>query len=177
MKNSILITGGARSGKSTLAERKALQPCGRAVYIATARVYDGDSEMAERIAHHKARRPPGSWTNLEAPTDLAQALRATDGDVPRLVDCLTLWLTNLMLDEADWRSETETLIKTLSGQSAPVVLVSNEVGFGIVPENKLARAFRDAAGQVNQAVATACDEVWLAVAGHPVKVKPNDTPF
>lgn len=160
-----------------MAERKALQPCGRAVYIATARVYDGDSEMAERVAHHKARRPPGSWTNLEAPTDLAQALRASDGDVPRLVDCLTLWLTNLMLDEADWRSETETLIKTLSEQSAPVVLVSNEVGFGIVPENKLARAFRDAAGQVNQAVATACDEVWLAVAGHPVKVKPNDTPF
>lgn len=177
MKKSILITGGARSGKSTLAERKALQSCGRAVYIATARVHAGDSEMAARIADHRARRPPEVWSNVEAPTDLAEALRATDGEVPRLVDCLTLWLTNLMLDEADWRTETEALVTTLSAQGAPVVLVANEVGAGIVPENRLARAFRDAAGQVNQAVAAACDEVWLAVAGHPVKVKPNDTAF
>jgi len=93
------------------------------------------------------------------------------------VDCLTLWLSNLMLDEADWRAETDTLLSTLSAQSAPVVLVSNEVGAGIVPENDLARAFRDAAGRLNQDVAAACDEVWLAVAGHPVKVKPNDTAF
>lgn len=177
MKKSILITGGARSGKSVLAERKALRPCGRAIYIATARVYAGDGEMAQRIANHKARRPEDIWTNLEAPTDLAGTLRATDGDVPRLVDCLTLWLTNLMLDEADLPTETERLVQALSEQSAPVVLVSNEVGYGIVPENKLARTFRDAAGQLNQAVAAACDEVWLAVAGLPIKVKPNDTSF
>ena len=177
MQKSILITGGARSGKSTLAERKALQSCGRAVYIATARVHAGDSEMAARIADHRSRRPPEVWTDVEAPTDLAGALHASDGEVPRLVDCLTLWLSNLMLDEADWRAETDTLLSTLSAQSAPVVLVSNEVGAGIVPENDLARAFRDAAGRLNQAVAAACDEVWLAVAGHPVKVKPNDTAF
>ncbi len=177
MQKSILITGGARSGKSALAERKALQPCGRAVYIATARIDGGDSEMNQRIAIHKAGRPPEVWTNLEAPTDLAQALRSTDGDVPRLVDCLTLWLTNMMLDEADWRIETEKLLQVLSEQSAPVVFVSNEVGLGIVPENELARAFRDAAGHLNQAVATACDEVWLAVAGHPIKIKPSDTLF
>lgn len=177
MKKSILITGGARSGKSALAERKALQHCGRAVYIATARDYGGDSEMSQRIALHQARRLGDIWTNLEAPTELAQTLRETDGDVPRLVDCLTLWLTNLILDEADWQVETERLVLALSEQSAPVVLVSNEVGFGIVPENKLARTFRDAAGHVNQAVASTCDEVWLAVAGLPIKVKPNDNPF
>jgi len=177
MQKSILITGGARSGKSTLAERKALQPCGRAIYIATARIYDGDSEMAARIAAHKARRSPDAWDDVDAPTDLVAALRKTDGDVPRLVDCLTLWLTNLMLDDADWQAETDALIQTVAEQSAPIVFVSNEVGLGIVPENKLARAFRDAAGHVNQAVAGACDEVWLAVAGYPMKVKPNDDLF
>lgn len=176
MKKSILITGGARSGKSQLAERKALQPCGRAIYIATSRIYDGDTEMAARVAAHQARRGP-EWTEVDAPTDLVGALVSTDGDQPRLVDCLTLWLTNLMLDEADWQAETGRLVETLTTQSAPVVFVTNEVGLGIVPENKLARAFRDASGYVNQAVAEACDEVWLAVAGHPMRVKPNDTPF
>lgn len=176
MKKSILITGGARSGKSGLAERKALQPCGRAVYIATSRIYDGDTEMATRVAAHRARRGV-EWTEIEAPTDLSGALLETDGDLPRLVDCLTLWLTNLMLDEADWRQETQRLIRTLAAQNAPVIFVTNEVGLGIVPDNPLARAFRDAAGYVNQAVAEACDEVWLAVAGQPMRVKPNDTAF
>lgn len=176
MQKSILITGGARSGKSALAERKALQPCGRAIYIATARVYNGDTEMAERIAAHRARRG-AAWQERHAPVDLAQALRDSDGDVPRLVDCLTLWLTNLMLDEADWRAATAALTETLAAQRAPVILVSNEVGLGIVPENRLARRFRDAAGHVNQAVAAACDEVWLAVAGLPMRVKPSDDTF
>ncbi|TQF00379.1 MAG: bifunctional adenosylcobinamide kinase/adenosylcobinamide-phosphate guanylyltransferase [Spiribacter salinus] len=177
MKKSILIIGGARSGKSTLAERKALQCCGRAIYIATARVQGGDSEMTDRIAAHKARRSDQAWDDREAPTDLVAALRETDGGVPRLVDCLTLWLTNLMLDGADWQAEVDMLIQTFSEQTAPVVFVSNEVGLGIVPENRLARTFRDAAGYLNQAVAEACDEVWLAVAGHPMRVKPNDTAF
>jgi len=177
MKKSILITGGARSGKSTLAERKALQSCGRAIYIATARIYDGDSEMTDRIAAHKARRDAQAWTDKEAPRDLVDALRETDGDMPRLVDCLTLWLTNLMLDGADWQAEIDALIQAIVEQTAPVVFVTNEVGSGIVPENKLGRAFRDAAGQMNQVVAEACDEVWLAVAGHPIKVKPNDCHF
>ncbi|MGD1935568.1 MAG: bifunctional adenosylcobinamide kinase/adenosylcobinamide-phosphate guanylyltransferase [Candidatus Phaeomarinobacter sp.] len=177
MKKSILITGGARSGKSALAERLAMQVCGRAIYIATARIYDNDTEMANRVAAHQARRSSDAWLNVHAPTDLTAALRKTDGDAPRLVDCLTLWLTNLMLDEADWRSETDQLVRVLAEQAAPVVFVTNEVGQGIVPENKLAREFRDAAGHVNQAVARACEEVWLAVAGYPIKVKPNDTSF
>lgn len=175
MKKSILITGGARSGKSTLAERKALQPCGRAIYIATARIYHDDSEMIDRIAAHRARRNDEAWQTREAPIDLAAALRESDGGAPRLVDCLTLWLTNLMLDDADWRAEIDVLIQTIAEQTAPVVLVTNEVGSGVVPENKLGRAFRDAAGQMNQVVAEVCDEVWLAVAGYPMKVKPNDS--
>ncbi len=176
MKKSILITGGARSGKSALAERMALQPCGRAIYIATARIHEGDEEMARRVAQHRARRSD-AWQDIHAPTDLAGALRGSDGGAPRLVDCLTLWLTNLILDEADWAAETGRLVDALAAQSAPVILVTNEVGQGIVPENRLARLFRDAAGQVNQTVAAACDEVWLAVAGYPMKVKPSEHSF
>ncbi|WP_353474410.1 bifunctional adenosylcobinamide kinase/adenosylcobinamide-phosphate guanylyltransferase [Salipiger sp. H15] len=176
MTRSILITGGARSGKSTLAERKALGPRGRAVYIATAMIYEGDDEMVARIAEHRARRGEG-WQELHAPLDLAAALRSSDGDLPRLVDCLTLWLTNLMLGGKDWRAEVQALVKEIARQHAPVVFVSNEVGAGIVPETRLGREFRDAAGWMNQAVAAACDEVWLAVAGYPVKVKPNEHSF
>lgn len=179
MKKSILITGGARSGKSSLAERMALAPRGRAIYIATAEIYEGDDEMAARIAEHRARRG-AAWRDLHAPHDLAQALTDSDSEqdgLPRLVDCLTLWLTNRLLAEADWRSDADALVQTIAAQRAPVILVTNEVGGGIVPENRLARAFRDAAGALNQQVAAVCDEVWLAVAGCPIKVKPNDHSF
>ena len=101
----------------------------------------------------------------------------SDGDAPRLVDCLTLWLSNLMLDGADWQDAGERLVQALDAQTAPVILVTNEVGGGIVPENKLAREFRDAAGWLNQTVAEACESVWFSVAGCPVKVKPNDHSF
>ena len=171
MKKSILITGGARSGKSALAERLALSRTGRAVYIATAEARD--DEMRDRIAQHRARRGAG-WTDHEAPLDLVGTLDATDGDAPRLVDCLTLWLTNLMLSGADWRAAGMALAEALPRQAAPVVLVTNEVGSGIVPDNRLAREFRDAAGWLNQSIATACDEVYLSVAGCPLKVKPDD---
>lgn len=174
MDKLILITGGARSGKSSLAERLALGPSGRAVYIATAEAHD--SEMEARIAAHRARRGD-AWRDHHAPLDLIDALHATDGDMPRLVDCLTLWLTNMMLGGYDWRKAGLELADALEQQSAPVVLVTNEVGAGIVPENKLARDFRDAAGWLNQTVAEVCGSVWLCVAGYPVKVKPNDTPF
>lgn len=171
MEKSILITGGARSGKSELAERLALKPLGRAIYIATAQAHD--TEMEARIATHQARRGT-EWQTLNAPFDLCTALQDSDGDSPRLVDCLTLWLANMMLAERNWRSEAEALVATLQQQSAPVLFVTNEVGAGIVPENKLARAFRDAAGELNQIVAQACGEVILCVAGYPVRVKPND---
>ena len=179
MQKSILITGGARSGKSRLAERVALRPTGRAVYIATAEA--GDDEMAARIAAHRARRGR-EWRDVAAPLDLIGALRDSDGESnpdgdPRLVDCLTLWLSNLMLAGHDWRGAGTTLAENIAHQSTPVIFVTNEVGAGIVPENKLAREFRDAAGWLNQQVASACDEVWLSVAGYPVKVKPNEHSF
>lgn len=170
MGKSILVTGGARSGKSTLAERMTLGLGAPAIYIATAQAHD--DEMAARIALHQDRRGD-EWTTHAAPFDLSVALSGTDGAGPRLVDCLTLWLTNLMLDGRDWSAETDILIDTLAQQRAPVVFVTNEVGCGIVPENKLAREFRDAAGFVNQRVAEACDELWFTVAGHPIKVKPQ----
>ena len=152
-------------------EKLALKPMGRAVYIATAEA--GDDEMSERIATHRARRGD-NWRDVHAPLELLKALEQTDGDAPRLVDCLTLWLSNMMFAGVDWRSETEALARGLAAQTAPVIFVTNEVGAGIVPENKLARDFRDAAGWVNQTVAQAADTVWLCVAGYPVKVKPND---
>ncbi|WP_425071752.1 bifunctional adenosylcobinamide kinase/adenosylcobinamide-phosphate guanylyltransferase [Sagittula sp. S175] len=166
-----LVTGGARSGKSELAERLALRPTGHAVYIATAEAWD--DEMRDRIAQHQARRG-AQWSDHPAPLDLVQALDATDGDSPRLVDCLTLWLTNLMLGGHDWRAAAETLADALPRQTAPVILVTNEVGAGIVPENKLAREFRDAAGWLNRRVAEVSDTVYLTVAGCPIKVKPHD---
>lgn len=168
MSKTILITGGARSGKSVIAETKALSLAPRAVYIATAEVRD--AEMAARVADHRARRGL-EWIDHAEAFDLTGALRKTDGLGPRLVDCLTLWLTNLMLDDRDWRAEALALCAELPRQTDPVVIVTNEVGAGIVPDNKLARDFRDAAGLLNQWVAAVADEVILAVAGLPMKVK------
>lgn len=167
MGKSILVTGGARSGKSALAERMTLGLTGRAVYVATAQAFD--PEMEARIAAHQARRG-AEWQTVAEPFDLVGTLQRTDS-APRLVDCLTLWLTNLMLAERDWQAELDRLTAALPRQSAPVVLVTNEVGAGIVPENALARQFRDAAGVVNQRVAAVCDELWLCVAGHPLQLK------
>ena len=164
----ILITGGARSGKSTRAEVRAREFPGRPVYIATAEALD--AEMSERIAGHRARRG-SEWLERETPIELAAALDETDGGGARLVDCLTLWLSNLMHAERDIERETVRLAETLSRQQSPVVLVTNEVGLGIVPDNALARRFRDAAGILNQAIARAANEVELVVAGLPMRVK------
>ena len=164
-----LITGGARSGKSRIAEARILAwGAARPVYIATAEA--GDGEMAARIARHQAGRGPG-WALVEAPLDLVGALAATEGQGPRLVDCLTLWLANLMQDGRDCAAEAEGLIAALAAARDPVVLVTNEVGSGIVPDNALARRFRDAAGLLNQQVAAAADEVVMAVSGLPLRLK------
>ena len=167
MGSIILVTGGARSGKSAIAESRTLSLGEAAIYIATAQPFD--SEMEDRIATHKARRG-AAWRTHAEPLDLCSALTLTDG-VPRLVDCLTLWLSNLILAGRDWRPEGVRLVETLGAQAAPVVLVTNEVGAGIVPENRLSRIFRDAAGTLNQQVAQVADEVILAVCGLPMKVK------
>jgi len=164
----ILITGGARSGKSTRAEARALAFPGRPVYVATAEALD--AEMRERIAKHRARRG-SAWLERETPLELVAALVETDGHGARLVDCLTLWLSNLMHAERDWEKEARLLAEALGRQNSPVVLVTNEVGLGIVPDNALARRFRDAAGILNQMVARVADEVEFMVAGLPMRVK------
>ena len=164
----ILITGGARSGKSTRAEARALNFPGQPVYLATAEALD--AEMRERIARHRARRG-GHWLEREIPLALVAALAETDGGGARLVDCLTLWLSNLMLGGRDWAKEAAALADALPAQTSPVVLVTNEVGLGIVPDNALARQFRDAAGLLNQTIARVADEVELVVAGLPMRVK------
>lgn len=160
-----LVTGGARSGKSALAERLVARHPGPLIYVATAEA--GDHEMAERIQEHQRRRGEG-WLTVEEPRDLAGALRASDGQGARLVDCLTLWLSNCA-GSADIRG----LVATLRQQGCPVVLVTNELGQGIVPDNALARRFRDAHGRMNQAVAEIADEVWLAVSAQPLRLKPS----
>lgn len=168
MAKSILITGGARSGKSRIAEGWAQDLGDAPFYIATGQAFD--DEMAARIADHQARRGP-EWITIAEPLDLVQALLETDGSGPRLIDCLTLWLSNMMHHEHDWRAAADALANALAQQESPVILVTNEVGLGIVPENALARTFRDAQGHLNQRVAAAVDDVYLAVAGYPMKVK------
>ena len=164
----ILITGGARSGKSKRAETRARTFPGQPVYIATAEALD--AEMATRIAKHRARRGT-DWIEREVPLDLVSALVATDGGGARLVDCLTLWLSNLMHAEREWEREVADLAGALPRLNSPVILVTNEVGLGIVPDNALARSFRDAAGIMNHAIADVADEVEFIVTGLPIKLK------
>lgn len=171
MGKSILITGGARSGKSVFAEDLVLSQGNTPIYIATAQAFD--AEMEARIAAHRRRRD-ARWSTLDAPLDLACALSESDNKGPRLVDCLTLWLSNLMHAERDIADETDALIDAIARQNMPVTLVTNEVGGGIVPENALARRFRDAAGEMNQKLAAAVDEVTLVVSGCPLRIKPFD---
>jgi adenosylcobinamide kinase/adenosylcobinamide-phosphate guanylyltransferase len=166
-----LILGGARSGKSALAERIALHSGKDVHYIATAQA--GDGEMADRIAHHRARRPAG-WQTTDAPLALAAALR--EHAHPRrcvLVDCLTLWMSNLLgaPDEARFTRERDALVETLPGLPGDIVLVSNEVGLGIVPLGELTRRFVDETGRLHQALAQRCERVAFVAAGLPLALK------
>lgn len=164
-----LVLGGARSGKSRFAESLVLDSGLKPVYMATGRALD--EEMSERIAVHQARRS-AKWETVEEPLALADALLqcAFEGRAV-LVDCLTLWVTNLMMAKADVMTECESVIAALPELKAPVVFVSNEVGLGIVPDNAEARAFRDLAGSVNQRMAIACQQAWFVAAGLPLKLK------
>ena len=162
-----LVLGGARSGKSRYAESliEGLPPPW--AYVATAEA--GDDEMAARIKAHRARRG-ADWRTVEAPRDLAAALAAC-GRMPVLVDCLTLWLNNLMFRKINIETAIENLEAALAAREAPTVLVSNEVGFGIVPDNAEARRFRDLQGRLNQRIAAMAGRVVLMVAGIPLLVK------
>jgi adenosylcobinamide kinase/adenosylcobinamide-phosphate guanylyltransferase len=163
-----LVLGGARSGKSRHAEAliEALPPPW--TYIATAQAYD--DEMRARIAEHRARRS-GDWLTIDAPLALPEAIRSLPAGRPVLVDCLTLWLTNLLLAEHDTVAAGRDLLAACNAASAPVVLVSNEVGLGIVPDNALARRFRDEAGRLHQSLAAEASRVVFMVAGLAMQVK------
>lgn len=165
-----LVLGGARSGKSAHAETLARATGLARVYLATAEAYD--DEMRERIARHRADRAADGWTTIEEPVALPSAIRAAArADTVVLVDCLTLWLSNRMLAGADVEADSAALVETLGQAEGPVILVSNEVGLGLVPETPLGRAFRDAQGRLNQAVARCAGTVLFVAAGLPLKLK------
>ncbi|MEO1328804.1 MAG: bifunctional adenosylcobinamide kinase/adenosylcobinamide-phosphate guanylyltransferase [Pseudomonadota bacterium] len=164
-----LVLGGARSGKSAHAERRARETGRARVYIATAEAWD--EEMRERIARHRADRGAG-WTTVEAPHDLVETITTwTDPARCVLVDCLTLWLSNRLLAEADLEKETDALCAAIEAATGPLICVSNEVGLGLVPETPLGRRFRDAQGRVNQRVAEISDRVEFVAAGLPLVLK------
>jgi adenosylcobinamide kinase/adenosylcobinamide-phosphate guanylyltransferase len=177
MSRTIFITGGTRSGKSRFAEELS-SACGApSCYLATAQSLD--EEMGQRIRKHQQRRGD-DWQTVEEPLHLAKALTDNDGGFNvLLVDCLTLWLSNLLLlheklgEDAEARvmEEVQQLATALHGMTTPVIIVSNEVGMGIVPENRLARMFRDIVGQANQIIAAAADEAWLVASGIPLRLK------
>ncbi|MGE0725913.1 MAG: bifunctional adenosylcobinamide kinase/adenosylcobinamide-phosphate guanylyltransferase [Alphaproteobacteria bacterium] len=167
-----LVLGGARSGKSRHAEELVEAAAANGLYLATATA--GDREMAQRIRHHRERRGP-FWTTIEEPLHLAHALEAHAlPGRPILVDCLTLWLANLMEARRSIDAEVERLLSTIEDLPIPVVLVANEVGQGIVPDNALARRFRDDAGRMNQRIAGLADRVVMMVAGVAMAVKGED---
>lgn len=169
MSSKTFILGGARSGKSTRALQLAENAGAQRTFIATAEAWD--DEMTDRIARHQDERGPG-WSTLEAPLDLVPALmKAAQASDAILVDCLTLWLSNLMHADKDIEPETERLCATIAACAVPLFLVSNEVGLGLVPETLLGRAFRDAQGRLNQRVAAACSTVEFIAAGLPLTLK------
>jgi len=169
------VLGGARSGKSAYAQRAAeAAAAGRPpVLIATAQAFD--DEMADRIARHRAERGD-AWKTVEAPLNLPAAVADLAHDDVAVIDCLTLWLTNVILGERDAASARQDLLAALATTRARLWLVSNEVGLGIVPDNALSRRFRDEAGRLHQALAAQVDEVVLLVAGLPLQIKPAASP-
>ena len=170
MNGHILVLGGARSGKTALAERIATKTSTAPAYLATAEALD--DEMMERVSAHQKSRE-GRFTTIEEPLELPQALfaAAQTHDVI-LVDCLTLWITNLLSMERDVADEIDMLVETLEGiKTTRIILVSNEVGLGIVPDNALARTFRDLTGAAHQELAGICEHVYFVVAGLPMVVK------
>lgn len=179
MAKTILITGGSRSGKSMTAQRLAEALPGRRVYIATAPVLD--EEMEERIRKHQQDRQGRDWTTIEAPLELEGAIRAAKEYSTVLIDCLTLWTNNLMFEgekqgkeisEAHIARHCEGVLKACKEHPGTIIFVTNEIGMGIVPENKIARRFRDLAGRANQVIAASCEEVILVVCGQSLKIKP-----
>jgi adenosylcobinamide kinase / adenosylcobinamide-phosphate guanylyltransferase len=175
MSKIILVTGGARSGKSRYAEKLAEGFAPMRGYIATGQA--GDAEMTERIARHRGRRG-SDWETVEEPLELTRAItRVDDGAFTvLLVDCITLWLSNMLFHckggAAEALQHVESFTESFGALSTPLIIVTNEVGMGIVPEHPLARAFRDLAGEANERIAAKADEVYVTISGLPLKLKP-----
>jgi adenosylcobinamide kinase/adenosylcobinamide-phosphate guanylyltransferase len=173
----ILITGGTRSGKSDFAEQHALGIAGDWLYLATCPPAAGDQEMEERITAHKNRRQGRGWQSIEAEIEVAEAIAAMPEKTNVLLDCLTLWISNMLLaaegdlSESDVKSQCQNLLNVCQAQQGTFIMVSGEVGYGIVPENRLARRYRDLVGRCNQIIAAAAHEVYLVSCGIPVKIK------
>nr|WP_029478969.1 bifunctional adenosylcobinamide kinase/adenosylcobinamide-phosphate guanylyltransferase [Deinococcus frigens] len=168
----VYVTGGARSGKSSFAEARAAASGGTVTYLATAQAFD--AEMTARIGRHRADRPTG-WITVEEPVNIIQTLQNTETSV-LLLDCLSLWVSNLLL--SDWTdgamlAAADELLSAARARPGLTVLVSNEVGLGIVPDNALARRYRDVLGWVNQRCAAASDQAYLLVSGLPLQLKPS----
>lgn len=168
MRKNILVTGGSRSGKSLFAEELTLSFGKKPSYLATA--INIDDEMNKRINVHKKRRK-NLWYEYESPLNLIETLKKTDKDSPILIDCITLWLNNIFYKKKNWRTEVDKFSKFLVNLNQPLILVTNEVGSGLVPMNKLSRNFQDASGITNQILASVCDDVYLVVCGIPTKIK------
>jgi len=183
MNKIILVTGGSRGGKSAFAQRLAEALPGPRTFVATCPVVD--AEMCERIRLHQAARSARDWRTLEEPLDLAAAFCDAGEQPVVLVDCLTLWVNNVMYEaeqqgetvsEADIEGRFKPILEAARKHGGTVIFVTNEVGMGLVPETPLGRRFRDLAGRANQIVAAACDEVFLVVCGQPLKIKPQTNP-
>lgn len=180
MARCILVTGGSRSGKSLFAQRLAESMDGPRAFIATCPVID--DEMRERIRKHQQSRRRGEWRTIEEPLDLAGALEGARKHRVALVDCVTLWVNNVMhearqrgkaVTESQMARRCKEALRACRAHSGTIIFVTNEVGMGIIPENEMSRRFRDLAGRANQTIAAACDEVILVVCGQALTIKPQ----
>jgi adenosylcobinamide kinase/adenosylcobinamide-phosphate guanylyltransferase len=170
MKRIVLVLGGARSGKSAYAENLAVRHKGPKFYIATAEAFD--EEMHDRIKHHRSNRAEDGWETIEAPFDLANAIRDHASKKSFiLLDCITVWIGNLLHKQSAVYPQVDELCSALAAAQGTIIIVSNETGLGIVPDNPMARAFRDEAGRANQAIAKIAGEVVFVVAGLPLTLK------
>lgn len=165
----VLVLGGAASGKSRYAEALAKSLGKHRIYLATAQAFD--PEMAEKIALHRKQRAADGWRTVETPIEIAEALFSAGSEAIVLVDCLTMWLSNIILAERDVDADCDALLAALAARDGPTITVSNEVGQGIVPDNPLARRFRDAQGGLNRRIAAESDRVIAVMAGLPLALK------